>query len=136
MKQFEKLFSPITLGSIELKNRFVVPPMATNLAYEDGTVTQVKYFLLRRLEEYGVQIKTETKAIEFLEDGALVSKNGKTSRLEGFDAVVLALGARSVNSLKEELKERVPEIYVIGDALAPRQAIHVIEEGAMAGLSV
>jgi thioredoxin reductase len=115
MIQFEKLFSPIRLGSLELKNRFVVPPMASNLAYEDGTVT---------------------KAIEFLEDGALVSKNGKTLRFEGFDAVVLALGARSVNSLKEELKERVPEIYIIGDALAPRQAIDAIEEGARIALKI
>jgi thioredoxin reductase len=75
-------------------------------------------------------------ALEGIDAGALVSKNGKTSRLEGFDAVVLALGARSVHSLKEELKERVPEIYIIGDALAPRQAIDAIEEGARIALKI
>jgi pyruvate/2-oxoglutarate dehydrogenase complex dihydrolipoamide dehydrogenase (E3) component len=97
---------------------------------------QVRYFLLQRLKEYDVQIETETKVIEFLKDGALVSENGKASRLEGFDTVVLALGTKSVNSLKMQLQEKIPEVYIIGDALAPRKAIDAIEEGARVAIKI
>ena len=94
------------------------------------------YFLRRRLEEYGVQIETKTSVIEFLEDGALVNRGGKELRLEGFDTIVLALGTQSVNSLKEQLEKKISELYVIGDALAPRLAINAIEEGARVALKI
>jgi 2,4-dienoyl-CoA reductase-like NADH-dependent reductase (Old Yellow Enzyme family)/thioredoxin reductase len=97
---------------------------------------QVRYFLLQRLKEYDVRIETETKVIEFLKDGALVSKNGKTSRLEGFDTIVLALGTKSVNSLKMQLEGKIPELYIIGDALAPRKAMDAIEEGARVAVKI
>lgn len=97
---------------------------------------QIKYFLLRRLEEYAVSVRTETRVIEFLEDGALVSAKGRQARLDGFDTIVLAMGVRAVNHLKAELEGTVPEIHVIGDALAPRQAIEAIEEGARIGARI
>ena len=40
MSQFPRLFSPLRVGSLELRNRFVVPQMATTLANEDCTVSQ------------------------------------------------------------------------------------------------
>jgi 2,4-dienoyl-CoA reductase-like NADH-dependent reductase (Old Yellow Enzyme family) len=39
-KQFPKLFEPGRIGSLELKNRLVMPPMGTNYALKDGSVTQ------------------------------------------------------------------------------------------------
>ncbi len=97
---------------------------------------QIKFFLLQRLRDYGVRLETGTRVVEFLEDGALVDRNGETSRLEGFDTIVLALGTNSVNHLKGELEGKIPELYIIGDALAPRQAIDAIEEGARVGLAM
>lgn len=45
-KQFPKLFEPGWIGSLELKNRLVMPPMATNYASKDGSVTdrQIDYY--------------------------------------------------------------------------------------------
>ncbi|MBM3119760.1 MAG: FAD-dependent oxidoreductase [Chloroflexi bacterium] len=45
-KQFPKLFEPGRIGSMEVKNRLVMPPMATGLALKDGTVTdcQIDYY--------------------------------------------------------------------------------------------
>ena len=37
---FQLLFSPIRIGTMEVGNRFVVPPMGTNLANPDGTVSE------------------------------------------------------------------------------------------------
>jgi 2,4-dienoyl-CoA reductase-like NADH-dependent reductase (Old Yellow Enzyme family)/thioredoxin reductase len=96
----------------------------------------VKYFLLQRLRDYGVQIETEAPVVEFLDDGAIVNKNGKTVPLRGFDTIVLAMGTKSVNSLKKQLEEKISELYVIGDALAPRKAIEAIEEGAKIALKI
>lgn len=38
--KFEKVLEPIRIGSMELRNRFVMPPMVTNYAAEDGSVTE------------------------------------------------------------------------------------------------
>jgi hypothetical protein len=58
MQQFPRLFSPIKVGSMELKNRFVVPPMATNLAREDGTVSDalIDYWVARARGGWGLLI--------------------------------------------------------------------------------
>lgn len=39
MTSFDLLTSPIAIGTMRLKNRMVMPPMVTNYAYEDGSVT-------------------------------------------------------------------------------------------------
>ncbi len=39
-KQFQKLFEPAWIGRMSLRNRLVMPPMATNYGSEDGFVTQ------------------------------------------------------------------------------------------------
>jgi len=39
MSSFEKLFEPIKIGTMEVKNRFVMAPMITNYAASDGSVT-------------------------------------------------------------------------------------------------
>jgi len=46
---FPKLFEPGRIGSLELKNRLVMPPMATNYASKDGQVTerQIEYYVER-----------------------------------------------------------------------------------------
>jgi len=38
--RFEKLFEPGSIGSMRLKNRLVMPPMATNFGTKEGMVTQ------------------------------------------------------------------------------------------------
>jgi 2,4-dienoyl-CoA reductase-like NADH-dependent reductase (Old Yellow Enzyme family)/pyruvate/2-oxoglutarate dehydrogenase complex dihydrolipoamide dehydrogenase (E3) component len=37
--KLKKVLEPIKIGSMELRNRFVMPPMVTNFAAEDGSVT-------------------------------------------------------------------------------------------------
>jgi NADPH-dependent 2,4-dienoyl-CoA reductase/sulfur reductase-like enzyme len=96
----------------------------------------VRYFLMERLKDYGVKIETETSVVEFLDNAVIVNKDGNKRKLEGFDTIILALGTKSVNNLKDQLEKKVPEFYVIGDAFAPRQAIDAIEEGAKIALKL
>ena len=39
MKQLTTLFTPVTIGTMELKNRIAMAPMATDFAEGDGTVS-------------------------------------------------------------------------------------------------
>jgi NADPH-dependent 2,4-dienoyl-CoA reductase/sulfur reductase-like enzyme len=98
--------------------------------------SSIRYFLLERLKAYGVQIETGMTVKAFLPDGVIGERKGQQARLTGFDTIVLALGVRSFNPLKERLDGKVREIYVIGDASAPRKAIDAIEEGARIGVEI
>jgi 2,4-dienoyl-CoA reductase-like NADH-dependent reductase (Old Yellow Enzyme family)/thioredoxin reductase len=49
MGQYKTLFTPFRIGNLELKNRIVMPPMATHFAGEDGAVNDrhIAYYLKR-----------------------------------------------------------------------------------------
>jgi 2,4-dienoyl-CoA reductase-like NADH-dependent reductase (Old Yellow Enzyme family)/thioredoxin reductase len=40
MRMLDELFKPITVGSLELKNRMIVPPMVTNFCTDEGVATE------------------------------------------------------------------------------------------------
>lgn len=62
---FPKLLSPIKIGNMEVKNRFVVPPMGTNYANPDGSVSEqlVDYYAARAKGGFGLII-VEVTAID------------------------------------------------------------------------
>ncbi|HIE17103.1 MAG TPA: NADH:flavin oxidoreductase, partial [Dehalococcoidia bacterium] len=45
-KELQKLWQPGRIGSMEVKNRLVMPPMGTGLATKEGIVTdrQIEYY--------------------------------------------------------------------------------------------
>lgn len=96
----------------------------------------VKYFLLKRLNEYGVKAITGATVKEFIDDGVVCEKDGKEEKIAGFDTVILAMGAKAYNPLEEKIKGKVPELYVIGDAVKARKAVEAIEEGARAAVKI
>lgn len=54
--KFEAMFSPISIGSVTVPNRFVVPPMGTNYANEDGTFSDrsLAYYEARAKGGFGL----------------------------------------------------------------------------------
>lgn len=54
--KFEKMFSPIQIGPVTVKNRFVVPPMGNNFANTDGTWSDqsVAYYAERAKGQFGL----------------------------------------------------------------------------------
>jgi pyruvate/2-oxoglutarate dehydrogenase complex dihydrolipoamide dehydrogenase (E3) component len=108
-------------------------------------VPEGRTLLMQRLRESGVNILTCTKVKEILEDGVVtvntiketlrdgtvVIKDGQVQQtICGMDAIILALGAKSVDELSQKIKDKVAEVYVIGDAKQPRKALEAIAEGA------
>lgn len=56
--KFEAMFNPIKIGPMEVKNRFVVPPMGNNFANTDGTLSDqsVAYYSERAKGGFGLII--------------------------------------------------------------------------------
>ena len=46
--KFKHMFSPIQIGPMTVKNRFVVPPMGNNFAKTDGTLQQLMEEIFRK----------------------------------------------------------------------------------------
>ena len=85
--------------------------------------------LLKLLADMDVQILTETKFLEITGNGITIAdKYGKRSTLDA-DTIVLAMGLRSNEGLLDALRDKVPEVYAIGDCVAPRKVINAIWEG-------
>ncbi|MBW1780671.1 MAG: FAD-dependent oxidoreductase [Deltaproteobacteria bacterium] len=96
----------------------------------------VRWHLRHRLNESGVSISTATRVIEITGEGVVfLDKEGKkTSRT--FDTVVLATGVMSNHTLVDQVNDLVKEIYVIGDAAKPRNALFAVREGAETGRKI
>lgn len=62
---FEKLFTPGKIGNLEIKNRFIVPPMLSEYATEDGRLTEryIRYYEEKAKGGFGLII-CEDNSIE------------------------------------------------------------------------
>jgi len=101
--------------------------IASNITFVDNRTD-----LLQRLAETGVELLTETKLMEIIDDGAVV--NGKLGRRTiRADTVVLAVGLRSEEGLLKVLGGNEPTPIAIGDCVEPRKIINAIWEGFRIG---
>jgi len=113
-----------TTGSVPL----TIVEMLNDIALD--VIPQTRMLLLPRLREKGVKAVTSATVKEILEDGVAIARDGQEETLSGFDFMVLACGAKPVDTLSEEIQGKVSEVYVIGDAKQPRKALHAITEAA------
>lgn len=92
--------------------------------------------LLRRLKEKKVKILTETEAVSIEQGKAQIKdKEGNRSFLQA-DSVIVSIGTVPENSLLPSLKEKVPEIYVTGDAAEPGNVGNALRSAAKAALEI
>lgn len=101
--------------------------VAKDMAPENRTL------LMQNLREAGVTIITGAKVKEILDDGAIIEKDGKESSLRSMSHIVLAMGARSYDPLSEKIRDKVKELFTVGDAAKPRRALEAIAEGTQVG---
>ena len=91
-----------------------------------------RWAILQDLSRLGVRTLSKALAKEITERGVVIEREGRQELIPG-DTVVLATGAKPVNSLYDQIKSRVREIHVIGDAKNPRKALEAVAEGFEAG---
>ena len=99
-------------------------------------VTHLQHYLLKRLAEKRVTILTSTKVKELGEGYAVVEDASGEKRIDGFDSIVLALGSTPDDRIARSLEGKVPELYVIGDASQPREALEAVYEGEEVALKI
>lgn len=96
-------------------NKVIVVEMANEIA--PGTWMQHKDDVMPKLNKYGVKFYTGEKLLEIC-DNEIITENTKSKAITKLsaDCVVLSLGAKSENTLYEELKKDGKNVYIIGDA--------------------
>ncbi len=108
----------------ETGNAVTVIEMAKEIA--PGTWFQLLDDELERLEPAGTKFLTRHQLIE-IGAGEIIAADGKTGRLVHIpaDSVVLSLGVRPENSLKQMLEGEFP-VYTVGDADASGTIAHAV----------
>jgi NAD(H)-dependent 7beta-hydroxy-3-oxo-delta4-cholenoic acid oxidoreductase len=101
----------------------------------DGN-SEARHLLMDRLHEKRVDIMLKSRADEIIDGGVLFTKDGKEISVQGAEYVILATGAKSVDSLSEAVKDKVAEVYVIGDARNPATALQATADAAEVGRKI
>lgn len=100
-------------------------------------ISEHRKFLMRDFAEYKIKEVTGAKVAQFFKDGVSYTlADGSEHRLEGFDSVVLAMGARAYDPLSEEVKKIVKDTYVIGDAVRARRALDATNEALEVAMKI
>jgi len=88
--------------------------------------------LLPNLKKNNVRWVTNKKITAINDKGvvAVDMLNGDTISYSA-DSVVFAVGRKPIKGFVETLKDRVPEVYAVGDCVKPRRVKEAVWEGAM-----
>lgn len=109
----------------------VVFELADNIAKDLGKSR--RYFMLQRMEKYGVDVRLLTKVTRIELPAISISTQGFSQVLKGFDSVVVAAGRIPAGGLAEQVQQAGLEntrVFVIGDASKPGLAMDAIYQGA------
>jgi 2,4-dienoyl-CoA reductase (NADPH2) len=94
-----------------------------------------RWTVLSELRRLGVKIQRGTEVVAVLPEGVEI-KNAQGRDLLKTDSVVVATGSLPENRLMAEIDRLIPEVYIIGDAKKPRNAMEAINEGSLTGLKI
>ena len=78
-----------------------------------------KMMLLELLNLHKVEVLTGTSVLSWSKDGVTVSLPGGEERVVRAGSLITATGYRRDRVLYDELRETVPNVYVVGDAMRP-----------------
>jgi NADH dehydrogenase FAD-containing subunit len=89
-----------------------------------------RQLILENLKKLGVRILTESKIIRIGDHSVTCQDSNGTDYTLEADFIVVALGARSENSIKSSLENKGFDLFTIGDCVRPRDLMTAIHEGA------
>jgi len=133
MGPFELLFSPIKIKTVSLRNRIVLPPMNTNLAEPDGSVSErfIKYYAERGKGGAGLLIVSSAyidPAAKKRIGALLLHEDRFIPKLREFTNAVHATGAKIFQQLNhngrlitssKELKTALTGAAAVGPSAIP-----------------
>ena len=110
-----------------------VVEMTKKMGLDIGIST--RWTVMAELARLGVKLVPGAQVIGITGEGVRIRK-GEEEELLPADTVILATGSKSVNNLSGEVGDLVPEVYTIGDAVQPRNALEAVKEGFLTGLKI
>ncbi len=111
---------------VEMKDNILAEPMALN-----NMIALRTMLAMNRIEIIPGNKLTEIKENKVI----LTNSNGEIREVE-CDSLVLALGFKSLQELKEKDDLKIKDIRVIGDASSPRRIKHAVAEGFQVGIEI
>lgn len=122
--------------ALELRERGVnvtVIDLLPEVVKDAGPI--VKTITMEEIDQKKITVITECHLDKITPQGIMVDLLGRKVELKA-DAVILAMGYRSNETLVASLKGIVPEEYVIGDAMTARNGLDAIQEGFYTALGI
>jgi 2,4-dienoyl-CoA reductase-like NADH-dependent reductase (Old Yellow Enzyme family)/thioredoxin reductase len=97
----------------------------------------VRWHWMNRTRHLKIKTFVSTQIKEIRPEGiVVVSRNGVEETWDGFDTIVLACGVRPKDDLSEQIRVKVKEVYVIGDAAKARRGLEAIRGGSDIGRKI
>ncbi|MBN1107108.1 MAG: FAD-dependent oxidoreductase [Deltaproteobacteria bacterium] len=97
--------------------------------------TSTRWTVMSELRRLGVRILTGARVTEIGEGAVEVQKQDDRQLLPA-DTVIIAAGSKPVGLPAGRMDESLSEIYTIGDAKQPRNALEAVREGFLTGLKI
>ena len=91
-----------------------------------------KLTMMDEFVKYGVYMYPNSRVYSITEKGVNIVYNGELLFLKA-DSVVIAVGSKPEDELSRQIEKLVPEIYMIGDCVEPRNSWAAIHEGSKTG---
>lgn len=99
-------------------------------------VREIRTMTMQRLSEKGVKFITRARVTGIIDNGVKIERNGREEIITGVDDIIVARGVKSVENLSDRIKDKIANIYVIGDCANPREAMEAIAEGSRVGREI
>ncbi|MBF7084302.1 FAD-dependent oxidoreductase [Desulfallas sp. Bu1-1] len=90
--------------------------------------SSTRWVVMKNIKRLGINVIDQVRVKRVNSNGVVVERDGQETLVPA-DTVVLTVGSQSVRELEGQLREKVAELHVIGDAASPRKITEAIREG-------
>ncbi|MFH1241439.1 MAG: FAD-dependent oxidoreductase [Pseudomonadota bacterium] len=101
----------------------------------EGVGRTARWSLLKSLRMMGVRLRPKTRLLEVKDHSVIVDTEKGRASIPA-DTVIMAVGARSIDDLKRDVKGDGMKVITIGDAREPRRLNEAIREGFEEALKI
>lgn len=114
--------------------KITIIEMLPNLDMGDATAN--RDYLMARLQSKPIDIHCSAKVTSITEDSVSYEQDGEIRTIKGVDTVIVAMGSKSVNDLKESLEKTGKPVHTVGDAVEIGKIVNAVAAGRCAAISL
>jgi len=111
----------------EKGNEVTIVEMLDEIARDMDFISRMD--LLEKIASANISVRTKLRVDSITKDGIIVMDRKQRRQFIEADIIVLSLGVIPLNELESMIRDRVPELYVIGDGKQPGKIIDATYDG-------